>query len=163
MAEIYVLHEFENVALAIMARPRAGDWLSEEITSWHRAGVRTVVSLLEPAEVAELGLGEEAVLCSAAGIDFLSYPIPDRGVPVSVRALNELVNPLAAKIKAGHLVAVHCRAGIGRSSLVAAAILVRAGIPYLKAFPALSKARGVTVPDTEAQVNWLQAYAQAAI
>jgi hypothetical protein len=163
MAEIYVLREFENVALAIMARPRAGDWLSEEIASWDSAGVRTVVSLLEPAEVAELGLGEEARLCSSVGIDFLSFPIADRGVPSSIRALNELVYPLVVKIRDGHLVAVHCRAGIGRSSLVAAAILVRAGIPYPKVFPALSKARGVAVPDTEAQVNWLQAYAQAAV
>jgi protein-tyrosine phosphatase len=163
MAEIYVVREFENIALAIMARPRAGDWLSEEITSWQRAGIRTVVSLLEPAEVAELGLGEEACLCSAAGIGFLSYPIPDRGVPSSMHSLNELVLPLAHMVRAGHLVAVHCRAGIGRSSLVAAAILVRAGIPYVKAFPALSKSRGVAVPDTEAQVDWLQAYAQSAI
>ena len=163
MADIYVVREFENVALAIMARPRAGDWLPEEVASWHRAGVRTVVSLLEFAEVVELGLSEESNLCASIGIEFLSFPIPDRGVPVSTGALNKLVMPLVPKINSGHLVAVHCRAGIGRSSLVAASILVRSGVPYAKVFPSLSKARGLTVPDTDAQMNWVQAYAQSAI
>jgi hypothetical protein len=33
--------------LAIMARPRAGDWLDAEIAQWKEAGVEVVVSLLE--------------------------------------------------------------------------------------------------------------------
>ena len=32
--------------LAIMPRPRGGDWLEEEIQSWRRSGVDLVVSLL---------------------------------------------------------------------------------------------------------------------
>jgi hypothetical protein len=59
MSDIYPLREFESVSLAIMPRPRAGDWLEDEVSSWQRAGVRTVVSLLEVQEIAELGLGDE--------------------------------------------------------------------------------------------------------
>jgi predicted protein tyrosine phosphatase len=161
MSDIYPLREFENVSLAIMPRPRAGDWLEDEIASWHRADIRTVVSLLEPYEVDELGLKDEARLCASNGIEFVSFPIPDRGVPTSHGALSQLVLPLVSKVKDGQMVAVHCRAGIGRSAVVAAGILLRAGIPFSKVFPALSRARGVAVPDTEAQAEWVQAYARS--
>jgi protein-tyrosine phosphatase len=161
MSDIYPLREFENVSLAIMPRPRAGDWLEDEVSSWQRAGIRTVVSLLEAQEISELGLGDESRLCSVHGIDFISFPIPDRGVPTSHGALNQLVLPLVPKVKSGHMVAVHCRAGIGRSGVVAAGILLRAGVPYPQVFPALSRARGVAVPDTDAQAEWVQAYARS--
>ena len=46
--------------LAITARPRADDWLDAEVDAWNAAGVDLVVSLLEPSEVSELGLGREA-------------------------------------------------------------------------------------------------------
>jgi len=161
MPDIYPLREFEGIHLAIMPRPRAGDWLDDEISSWQTAGICTVVSLLEAHEVAELGLTDEARLCSTHGIEFVSFPIPDRGVPTSYGVLNQLVVPLVPKVKSGHMVAVHCRAGIGRSSVVAAGILLRSGVPYPKIFPALSRARGVAVPDTEAQADWVQAYSRS--
>jgi hypothetical protein len=163
MSDIYILREFESVSLAIMPRPRAGDWLEDEIASWRCAEIRTVVSLLEAQEVAELGLVDEPRLCSDQGIEFVSFPIPDRGVPTSYGGLNQLIVPLVPKVKGGHMVAVHCRAGIGRSAVVAAGILIRSGIPYAQVFPTLSRARGVTVPDTEAQVEWVQAYARSGL
>jgi hypothetical protein len=65
--------------LATMPRPRAGDWLADEITGWKTAGIDLVVSLLEPHEVAELGLHGEASLCEQHAIEFISFP----GVPPS--------------------------------------------------------------------------------
>ncbi len=65
--------------LAIMARPRAGDWLDDEVAAWRDEGIDIVVSLLEPEEVAELGLLSEADLCRGRGMDFVAFPISDRG------------------------------------------------------------------------------------
>jgi polymorphic toxin system DSP-PTPase phosphatase-like protein len=161
MSDIYPVREFESISLAIMPRPRAGDWLEDEISSWQRAEIRTIVSLLEPQELVELGLSDEPRLCLGHGIEFVSFPIPDRGVPTSYGTLNLLVMPLVPKVKGGHMVAVHCRAGIGRSGVVAAGILFRSGIPFPQIFPALSRARGVAVPDTDAQTDWVQAYAHS--
>jgi hypothetical protein len=48
-----------------------------------------VVSLLERSEIRELELQAEPSLCADAGIQFLSFPIPDRGTlnpPASFRA-----------------------------------------------------------------------------
>src|SRR5258706_1079870 len=138
------------------------------IRDWSVTGVQTcalpisVVSLLESSEVQELDLAREQVLCEHHGIEFLSFPLPDRGVPASWAAAAAVV-PLVVKLRAGRSVGVHCRAGIGRSGLVAACILVRAGIPFPQVFPILSRARGVRVPDTEAQEEWVHAFAKAGI
>src|SRR5215510_13579008 len=87
--------------LAIMARPRAGDWLEDEIAGWRAAGIDIVVSLLEPAEIEELGLHQEPGLCRDQGMEFLSFPIPDRGVPSSASEAAALARHLAAGIAAG--------------------------------------------------------------
>ena len=71
--------------LAIMARPRAGDWLRDEIAGWVTDRIDTVVNLLEPDEVKELELEDEAAICRECGIELISFPIPDRGVPASMR------------------------------------------------------------------------------
>ena len=34
--------------IAILARPRGGDWLPDEIAAWKNAGISMVVSLLAP-------------------------------------------------------------------------------------------------------------------
>jgi protein-tyrosine phosphatase len=161
--EYYPIREFDGLSLAIMPRPRAGDWLEDEIGQWQRVGLDAVVSLLEPAEVAELELGAEPSLCTSRGIEFLSFPIPDRGVPRTVGAFDTFLAPIVTRLRGGASVGVHCRAGIGRSGLTAACILIRAGIPYPLAFPAISRARRVKVPDTEQQESWVQTFAGAGI
>jgi protein-tyrosine phosphatase len=121
----------------------------------------TVVSLLEPAEVAELGLGGEPALCASRGIEFLSFPMPDCGVPPSARAFDTFLAPLVMRLRGGAAIGVHCRAGIGRAGLTAACILIRAGIPYPLTFPAISRARRVKVPDTDQQESWVERFAAA--
>ena len=145
--------------LAIMARPRAGDWLDDEIAGWGAAGIDIVVSLLEPAEIAELGLEREPGLCREHGMELVSFAIPDRGVPPSESQAAALARDLAAQIAAGKAVAVHCRAGIGRSSVIAACVMGLAGIEPQTAFDLIAAARGTRVPDTDEQRDWVAAFA----
>jgi protein-tyrosine phosphatase len=56
---------------------------------------------------------------------------------------------------------VHCRASIGRSSLLLAALLTDEGLKPDEAFRRLTKARGLKVPDTNDQVRWVERYAAA--
>lgn len=143
-----------------MARPRADDWLESEVDAWKAAGVAQVVSLLEPEEVSELGLWAEADICRERGINFLSFPIPDRGIPAAGEA-RQIAGKLARDITDGHSVAIHCRAGIGRSSLMAACVLVLLGVPPDEALALIRNARGVPVPDTEEQRDWVVAIGNA--
>src|SRR5882757_644217 len=98
--------------IAICARPRADDWLETEIGEWKASGLDMVVSLLERDEVSELGLQREAELCRASGIEFLSFPIPDRGVPENGPDVLQIASSIASGIACGRAVAIHCRAGI---------------------------------------------------
>ncbi|MGJ4953215.1 phosphatase domain-containing putative toxin [Bradyrhizobium sp. HKCCYLS20291] len=148
--------------LAIAARPRAGDWLEDEIGGWAAEGVAAVVSLLDPAEIHDLGLQREAASCAAVGMAFVSFPIPDRGLPESRRAATELARELAAQLSDGADVLIHCRAGIGRSSLLAACVMIRLGVDAAEALARIAAARGVAVPDTEEQRTWVMAMEQGA-
>ena len=159
MAGIHWINIPTSGRLAIMARPRAGDWLSEEIAQWKNAGIDVVVSLLEIQEVTELGLQREAELCRSGGIEFVSFPIPDRGVPFSESKTKELVTSIFAYISAGRSVAIHCRAGIGRSSVIAACALASAGLEAGAAFSLIARARGLHVPDTDEQRDWVSGFA----
>jgi protein-tyrosine phosphatase len=131
------------------------------VGAWHNAGIKSVVSLLEAPEVRDLDLRAEPTLCAEHGIDCRSFPIPDRGTPSSARELSALLAPLHAELLQGHAVAIHCRAGIGRTGLVAGCLLHLLGVPYEDIFHLLSRSRGLAVPDTAAQVEWVERFARA--
>lgn len=159
-AEIFWVPDLDRARLAVMPRPRGGEWLSDEVASWRRAGIDRVVSLLEAQEARGLGLAEERALCEANGLTFTSFPVQDRGVPASLIAARQLVRSLHADLLLRKGVAIHCRAGIGRSALLAGCVLLALGVPEREVFPRVGRARGVAVPDTAAQVAWLAKFAR---
>lgn len=149
--------------LGIVPRPRGGDWLQDEVRSWRDAGLGMIVSLLTPEETAELDLREEKALSQNEGIEFCAFPIPDYRVPSSRTDFDRLVKRLEKALASGKNVGIHCRQGIGRSSMVAASLLVSAGETPDAAFRRVEKARGRPVPDTDEQRQWVtQAAASAA-
>jgi len=155
-AELYWITDAPHGRLAIMPRPRAGDWLADELASWKTAGVDVVVSLLGNDEIDELGLQQEQTLSEKIGLAFISYPITDRNVPESVDDFLKFTNHLHDHMSDNRAVAIHCRMGIGRSSLVAACLLVKSGMPATDAFVTISRDRGIDVPDTNTQIEWVE-------
>ena len=93
--ELYWIEGPWQGKLAILPRPRGGDWLEDEVRGWRAAGVDVVVSLLTSDEVADLDLAQEGVLCEVYGIDFRPFPIVDRSVPASRKATVDFVKKLA--------------------------------------------------------------------
>jgi len=89
-------------------------------------------------------------------VSFISFAIPDRGVPASTAAAIEVVGRIATELSSGHNVAVHCRQGIGRSGLIAAGVLMSSGFRAEQAMEAVSSARGISVPETPEQRRWLE-------
>jgi protein-tyrosine phosphatase len=150
-----------SARLAVVPRPRGGDWLEDEVRHMKLAGVDILVSMLTLDEAAELGLSAEAQLCETVGIRFRSFPIPDRETPPSQASFANFVEELRAEVHAGRSVAVHCRASIGRSSLLLAALLTTEGFTPEEAFRRLTVARGIQVPDTPDQVRWVERFAAA--
>ncbi len=145
--------------VAIVARPRGGDWLQDEVDSWARSGFHAIVSLLTSEEANEFELTGEADRCRSAGMAFLSFPIPDRGVPASRSKTLQVVKSVEAWLVAGKVVGLHCRQGIGRSGLIAACLLVSSGIPAETAFSRITEARGLPIPETAEQRRWVEKFA----
>jgi hypothetical protein len=152
---IYWIEAAMTGRLAIMARPRAGEWLADEVAGWRAAGIDVVVSLLEMSEIRELALEQEPDLCRQHAIAFMSLPIPDHGIPESWRQVAILVAELAGHLEHGRSIAIHCRAGIGRSALLAAVLMIKCGQDAKGVFAAIARARGVAVPDTDQQRDWV--------
>ena len=86
-----------------------------------------------------------------------SFPIPDRGIPTRQTAALDLARSLASEAEDGKRVVVHCRQGIGRSGIIAAATLVALGRRPDEALVEVERARGRPVPDTEEQRDWVLA------
>jgi protein-tyrosine phosphatase len=141
--------------LAVATRPRGGDWLEDEARGWRRAGLDVLISLLENEEAARLELAHEKDIAESNGIAFVSFPIPDRGVPASVSAALSLLGKITDALEEGKSVAVHCRQGVGRSGLIAAGALMSSGVGTEEAIELVGTARGVTIPETPEQLEWL--------
>jgi len=147
-----------GLTLAIVLRPRGGDWLPDEIQRLKLNGVQTIVSMLEPWEAETLGLALEGSVAEQSGLSFLSYPIPDRQTPSDLSAFRRFAASLAERVRGGERIGVHCRGSIGRSTVMATAILVHLGWEPRQALMDVALARGCPVPDTEEQRDWILAY-----
>jgi predicted protein tyrosine phosphatase len=145
--------------LGIVPRPRGADWLDDETRAWREAGIDVVVSLLEPDEEAELALATESTSSAASGLDFRSFPIRDRGVPSSREAVAQLVDRIVDALHAGKTVVLHCRQGIGRSAMLAAASLISAGEDAETAINTIRRSRGLEIPETHVQREWISDFA----
>ena len=95
-------------------------------------------------------------MAEATGLRLIELPTPDSGTS-DLQPFRALVAELVDELARGRHIAVHCRMGIGRSSTVAAAVLMAQGMQVRDAWAAISDARGIEVPDTPDQRRWLEA------
>ena len=152
---IYKVEFIGSGVLAVMAKPVSGEWIEEEFMGIANEGINSIVSLLELHESYELGLQNEKQLAEKNGMEFISYPLKDRGLPNSVNEFKKFTKELYYQIASGKNTVIHCRAGIGRTGVVAAGVLLHCGFEPDEAFNHISEKRGVQVPDTEEQIDWI--------
>ena len=153
--ELFLISRSGPGQLAIMARPRGGDQLKGDLAGLADAGVSILVSLLTDEEMDELGLGREEAAATAAGLEFLRLPTPDLGIPETM-STRTMAGILRSRLGGGAGVAIHCWAGIGRSSTLAAAVLVYEGRAPAEAWDLIGAARGMTVPETLGQRAFIE-------
>ena len=154
-AEMYKIGSIGAGFLAIMGRPYIEAGEPASLRNVARLGIAQVVSLLPPREARSLGLEAERLEAKAQGMSFVAYPIEDMGIPDSVTGFAEITRRLFRQIDSGINTLVHCRAGIGRSGLFAAGMLLHAGMDAEQAFAHVTKMRGLRVPETLQQHAWL--------
>ena len=143
-----------------MSKPTGGEYLNDDIAYLSRNKFTHVVSLLETTEASELGLSAEGIACLEHNIAFEQIQIVDRSTPSSLPLFIESVVRSHQALVAGANLIAHCRAGIGRSGLYTTSILVHEGFSADEAFSLVSKARGLSIPDTQSQIDWIYAHEQ---
>lgn len=92
-------------------------WQSSSIDSWDNLqtlGINSVIDLE----------GDQDKYIPGAGIIYTYWPIEDGGLP-DLKALDIIVDFGIAQIRLGRKLLVHCAAGINRSSLVDALIVIK--------------------------------------
>ncbi|MGQ0430267.1 MAG: ADP-ribosylglycohydrolase family protein [Gammaproteobacteria bacterium] len=129
------------------------------------SGVDCFIDLTEPGELPPY----ESLLpgpYSRTPISYLRKPIRDHGLPASMLQMQEILDELAAALEEGRRIYLHCRAGVGRTNLVAGcwfassgslgdAALATLNLRWLGS--ALSEA-WPRVPETEAQREYVRSW-----
>jgi protein-tyrosine phosphatase len=142
--------------LWIMPCPE-GHSLARSVQDYRLNGADHIVSMLTEPEAADLGLEGEAAACQTEGLGFTQHPIADFGLPDPA-----LFDPLIARINQwlveGQGVAVHCRAGIGRSGMVTTCVLAAQGLSAAESMAVVTKARGISIPDTVEQGKFIATF-----
>ncbi|VAW79878.1 hypothetical protein MNBD_GAMMA12-3149 [hydrothermal vent metagenome] len=154
-SKIYQVKKIGLGCLSVMAKPVSGEFVEQEFSDIAAQGVDCIVSLLELREANDIGLKLEQSLAEKNSIEFISFPIPDRGLPSSVSQFSDFTSKLHNDIVSGKHTVIHCRAGIGRTGLVSAGVLLHSGLNVAEAFKLVSQKRGTLVPDTQEQQDWL--------
>ncbi len=135
--------------------PRPGIVASAEadVAALHRLGVTLLITLEETQTVSP-------ELLAASGIGARHWPIPDMEAPSDAQAV-AWCRELARLLADGEVVAVHCRAGQGRTGTVLASALIWNGATAIEA---LDLVRGINPRwvTSDAQVQFLSGFAKAA-
>lgn len=135
-------------------RPGIIDELDQDLEGLRRLGVTVLVTLEEVATVAPEAL-------ATLGIESLHFPVADMGAPELVAALR-LSGRIAAWMGRGEVVAVHCRAGLGRTGTILACQLIAGGMTAQVALDAIRAVNPGCVQSL-AQIEFLRLFADAVI
>jgi ADP-ribosylglycohydrolase len=121
------------------------------------AGVDCFIDLTPPGESAPYA----AALPST--VEHVRKPLPDHGVPTEAAQMRDIIACLQGALQRGRVVYVHCRAGIGRTAMVAGCLLAERGLSGQEALAELNRlwqqnARAVqwpVVPETAEQSDYV--------
>lgn len=155
MSNILWINEAQPSRLAIVLRPRGGPDLQTDLAVFRDGGIDILVSLLTPEDNEDLGLSEEGVIATQLGRRFISWPIPDRQTPDDLARYRALISELRDEVRAGKSIGAHCRGCIGRATVLLASVMIALGWDAEAAVRKIERARGFTVPDTPAQLEWI--------
>lgn len=112
----------------------------DAIAAW---GAAAVVTLMEPHELADLGVPMLGEAVTARHMHFVPMPIvdgsvPDRGFETAWQTVGE---GLRARLRDGASILLHCKGGLGRTGMIAARLLVELGVGAEEAMRRVRAAR----------------------
>ena len=153
-------YAMDSGSITMMPKPPGGSQLNAYIQYLKSRKINVLVSLLQYQEMVTHALINEGSECETASIKFINFHIKDHDTPQFFVPFNHLIHQLVNHIEKGENIAIHCYAGIGRTGLIAASILIKMGMQVDEALIKLSQVRGLRVPETIQQITWLHHHAE---
>ena len=131
--------------------------LEDDLQAIQVWGASAVLSLVEPHEFARLGVPDFAQAIARTPLQWLQAPITDMATPgpATLAAWRAQGPALLQALNSGQRVLVHCAAGLGRTGMLVAKLLVLHGVSADEAIDQVRKARTGTI-ETEAQADWVR-------
>jgi ADP-ribosyl-[dinitrogen reductase] hydrolase len=134
----------------------SGSWdrdLGHDLDAVKAWGATTVITLIEPHEMANLEVKALGAETAARGMEWRHMPITDVSAPDHrfQSAWAKDGHRLIAALHDGARVLVHCKGGLGRAGTIAALMLVELGMEADAAISAVRKARpgAIETPEQE--------------
>lgn len=109
---------------------KAEKWLKSDIAEIHEWGANGVLTLMEEHELTYLGVPMLPKALDAAGLWWKHLPIMDMHVPEQLFEDQWRTEgaDIRNRLMQGEKIIIHCFAGLGRTGLIAARLLVEFGI-----------------------------------
>lgn len=133
-----------------LPRPGIVAALDDDLAGLKRLGVTILVTLEEQQTVSPR-------VCGHVDIHNRFFPIPDMQAPSEEDAA-ALCAEIAEYIESGEVIAIHCRAGLGRTGTILACQLVWEGVSPLHAFEEVRRINPNFIQSIE-QVDFLSSFA----
>ncbi|NKC16108.1 MAG: phosphatase [Gammaproteobacteria bacterium] len=126
------------------------------LTTW---GATILVTLVESHELAMLGLSHLEQRAQEAGLRWHHLPIRNMSTPTAqwLATWRSLSPRLHEALKQENSIAIHCWAGLGRTGLVSAMLLMEGGYSATRAIAQVRQARPGTI-ETQEQEQFVRRY-----
>jgi protein-tyrosine phosphatase len=124
--------------------------LADDLAAIEAWGASTLLSLVEAQEFARLGVPDFADQVERTSLRWLHVPIADMATPGAgaLAAWQAQREALGKALQRGDRVLVHCAAGLGRTGMLVARLLVDAGLTSDEAITHVRRARPGTIETT---------------
>ena len=153
------LHQSAVGRLFLHSMPGRNEPLAEVWQQVQAQGITAIVNLA-PAEEVQKKSPEyaKAIATETIPCEVWPLPVPDFAAPTDDASFSQLAHRVAAALRAGQAILIHCGAGIGRTGTVAVAALLALGSPIGEARRLVRAAgSGPEVPGQEAALERFEA------
>lgn len=130
--------------------------LVDSLATLKQAGASAVISLMPASELATNGAEDIGKQCQAQDMAWFHLPLADEQVPLEDfgQGWKASKQSILERLNAGQDIAIHCKGGSGRTGLIAARIMVEAGIPRADAIALVQALRPKAIQHP-AHINWI--------
>jgi len=142
--------EFSGGRIYLHSMPARFEPWSDFVKASLLAQVKHILCLTSVNEIGEKSPQYlQAINADAVPAQFKLCPVADFSTPEDIKQYRHCIEALAAKLRAGDNVLIHCAAGIGRTGTAAVCLLMALSVPTQQAIDLVAQAGSRTETDKQ--------------